>query len=92
MTTIAKPAITTQTAKVGDTYPREGYEIHYRAIRPGSEWRKRMGKLFPTLAEAREAVKESQKPEPWPLVQMIGPSPKVEYRIAHIKGTVTVIE
>lgn len=80
-----------QTAKVGETYNRDRYEVHSRARSKGAQWRAD-ARSATTLEEARAQVKEGQKPENPTLVAMIGAGPKLDFRIVQVKATCQVVE
>ncbi len=90
-----KQVIDPNTAKVGDTYDRNGYEVQYRLAVPrdaeSAKWRRVMGKLNKTVEEARKVIRDAQKPEP-ALEIMIGRGPKMLYRIVKVTATVEIVE
>ncbi len=83
--------ITGQTAKVGETFNRNRYEVHSRAQRPGAVWMIHSRKAD-TLTEAREQVKEAKKGDHPIMVEMIGPGPKMDFRIVQVTASCKVVE
>ncbi len=92
MTTSIKTVtpITGQTAKVGETYNRDRYEVHVRVSKSGKDWTVH-ARNATTLEQARQQVTEHRKPNPT-LEIMIGAGPKLDYRIIHVSATCKVVE
>lgn len=95
MDTTKQTVVDAQTAKVGDIYPRNGYEVQYKVAKPSdgspAVWRRCSGKLNKTVEEARDAIKDHRKPNPT-LDIMIGRGPTLLYRIVKVMASVEIVE